>query len=146
MTTTRAGVLLVAVSALLAIDVAPAAAQLGALVSPGRLSKAHASLEGVTNCLSCHAAGQQVAAAKCLSCHKPIAERIAQKKGVHRAVTADCVTCHVEHAGVAAIDLFSRPRRGNFWVLGVERRSRLRGSLAVTVGQSPGATGGRLLF
>jgi hypothetical protein len=77
-------------------------AQLGALVSPGRLSQAHASLEGITSCLSCHTAGQGVSASKCLTCHKPIAERIAQKRGVHRNVTTDCVSCHVEHAGVDA--------------------------------------------
>jgi len=79
-----------------------ASAQLGALVSPGRLSRAHASLEGITNCLQCHSAGRGVAADKCLTCHKPIAARIALKKGVHKAVTTDCVTCHVEHAGVDA--------------------------------------------
>lgn len=81
---------------------AVAEAQLGALVSPGRLSKPHASLEGVNNCLQCHAAGRQVAADKCLSCHKPVADRIARKVGIHRDVTTDCVTCHVEHAGVDA--------------------------------------------
>jgi hypothetical protein len=36
---------------------------------------------------------------RCLACHKPVAERIAKKKGVHREVTNDCVACHVEHAG-----------------------------------------------
>ena len=77
-------------------------AQLGALVSPGRLSKAHASLEGVANCLQCHSRGQQVAPDKCLSCHRPVADRIARKVGVHRNVTNDCVTCHVEHAGADA--------------------------------------------
>lgn len=77
-----------------------ARAQLGALVSPGRLSRPHASLEGVANCLSCHAAGRQVVASKCLSCHRPVAQRIALKTGVHRNVATDCVTCHVEHAGV----------------------------------------------
>lgn len=77
-------------------------AQLGALVSPGRLHKTHASLEGVANCLQCHSKGQQVDAHKCLSCHKPVAERIARKKGVHRDVTTDCVKCHVEHAGADA--------------------------------------------
>jgi len=79
-----------------------ASAQLGALVSPGRLSRAHAQLEGVANCLQCHSKGQQVVAAKCLTCHKPIAQRIAAKQGVHRDVTTDCVACHVEHAGVDA--------------------------------------------
>jgi hypothetical protein len=79
-----------------------ASAQLGSLVSPGRLSKAHAQLEGVSNCLQCHSRGQQVAADKCLTCHKPIAVRIAGRKGIHRNVTTDCVTCHVEHAGADA--------------------------------------------
>lgn len=79
-----------------------ASAQLSALVSPGRLNKAHAQLEGVSNCLQCHSKGQQVAADKCLGCHKPIAARIAAKKGIHRGVTTDCITCHVEHAGVDA--------------------------------------------
>ena len=77
-----------------------ASAQLGALVSPGRLSRPHAALEGMSHCLSCHEAGRQVSAAKCLDCHKPVAQRIAQKTGVHRNVTTDCVACHVEHAGV----------------------------------------------
>jgi hypothetical protein len=79
-----------------------ASAQLGALVSPGRLSRAHASLEGITRCLQCHTAGRGVVAEKCLTCHTPVAERIARKTGVHRAVTTDCVACHVEHAGVDA--------------------------------------------
>ena len=77
-------------------------AQLGALVSPGRLSTPHASLEGITSCLRCHSAGKGVSASKCLTCHKPVAERIARKKGVHRNVTTDCVSCHVEHAGADA--------------------------------------------
>ena len=84
---------LLLVTALLLGDTAAprtAHAQLGALVSPGRLSAAHASLEGISNCLSCHTAGQGVSATKCLSCHKPVADRIAQKKGVHRTVTTDC--------------------------------------------------------
>jgi hypothetical protein len=79
---------------------ARAEAQLGALVSPGPLAKAHASLEGVANCEKCHERGRKVTAARCLVCHQPIAQRIALKKGVHRNVTTDCVQCHVEHAGV----------------------------------------------
>jgi hypothetical protein len=95
------GVLLMAL-ALNSIGARDAHAQLGALVSPGRLSRAHASLEGIANCLQCHSAGRGIAPEKCLTCHKPVAERIAQKKGVHRSVTTDCVSCHVEHAGVDA--------------------------------------------
>lgn len=81
---------------------APASAQLGNLLSPGRLAKAHANLEGLSNCQQCHALGQKVTAAKCLTCHKPVAERIARKVGVHKDVTDQCVTCHAEHAGVNA--------------------------------------------
>lgn len=91
---------LVMVFALAACAPRDAAAQLGALVSPGRLSRPHAALEGITNCLQCHTVGRGVAADKCLGCHAPVAQRIAQKRGIHRAVTTDCVACHVEHAGI----------------------------------------------
>lgn len=80
--------------------VAQAEAQLGALLSPGRLSKAHANLEGIKSCTQCHEQGNKVTAAKCLACHKPVAERIARKMGVHKNVKAECVSCHAEHAGV----------------------------------------------
>jgi hypothetical protein len=77
-----------------------AAGQLGALVSPGRLSGPHAALEGIRNCGKCHEAGARVTGARCLSCHQPIAERIRARRGVHRTVgTGDCVTCHAEHQG-----------------------------------------------
>jgi hypothetical protein len=76
-----------------------AEAQLGALISPGRLAKAHASLEGLTNCQSCHEPGRGVTAGKCLSCHRPVADRMAARTGVHGNVK-ECVSCHVEHAGV----------------------------------------------
>ncbi len=61
---------------------------------------AHARLEGLENCQKCHEPGKRVTTAKCLECHKPIAERIAARKGVHRDAAKDCVSCHVEHAGV----------------------------------------------
>lgn len=77
----------------------PAEAQLGALVSPGPLARAHASLEGAASCQKCHERGRKVTAEKCLSCHAPIAQRIQLKRGVHSAVT-ECVTCHADHAGV----------------------------------------------
>jgi hypothetical protein len=90
---------LMVASLLLGSAAAVRAGQLGALVAPGPLSRAHAALEGVTNCVKCHDATRQESAAKCLSCHKPIAERIARKTGVHRAVTNDCARCHAEHGG-----------------------------------------------
>ncbi len=74
-------------------------AQLGALLSPGELTKPHAALEGIANCQKCHEQGQRITAQKCLACHKPVADRIAAQIGVHRDVRGDCVTCHVEHTG-----------------------------------------------
>ncbi|HEX7613779.1 MAG TPA: cytochrome c3 family protein, partial [Thermoanaerobaculia bacterium] len=74
---------------------------IGGLVSPGRLSKPHEKLEGLDKCESCHEPGRKVTAVKCLECHKPVAERIKAKKGVHRDVTGtECAGCHVEHAGL----------------------------------------------
>ena len=71
-------------------------------IAPGPLARAHAALEGVANCSKCHEAGQELSPAKCLTCHKPVADRIARKVGVHRAVTGDCNACHVEHRGADA--------------------------------------------
>ncbi len=88
---------LAAATALLAA--APAAAQLGDLVSPGPLSAAHAKLEGLRACEKCHEKGNRISAARCLDCHRGVASRIAARKGVHRDVTDECATCHAEHAG-----------------------------------------------
>jgi hypothetical protein len=77
------------------------AGQLSAIVAPGPLSKAHASLEGVGSCAKCHDS-RGPSADRCLACHKPIAERIAKKTGVHRAVTDNCASCHAEHRGADA--------------------------------------------
>jgi hypothetical protein len=91
---------LIAGSALcLLLAAARAEAQFGALVSPGPLAKAHAAFEGASNCQKCHERGRKVTPEKCLTCHAPIARRIQENKGVHRGV-AECVSCHVDHAGV----------------------------------------------
>lgn len=89
-------------SAGLALFTATAHAQIGQLISPGPLSKAHASFEGADKCQKCHEPGRRVTNDLCLSCHKPVADRMRMTKGVHRAVTGDCADCHVEHAGVGA--------------------------------------------
>lgn len=88
---------LLAVLALLALPVGPARAD---LVSPGELSRAHASLEGLTNCTKCHAKGQGLSQEKCLECHKELRASISQGKGFHGRLTdRDCEHCHHEHQG-----------------------------------------------
>ena len=86
----------------IAIASASAAGAGQVAIAPGPLAKAHATLEGIGSCSKCHVAGQGLSAALCLNCHKPIAERIARRKGVHRAVTDDCQSCHAEHRGADA--------------------------------------------
>jgi hypothetical protein len=88
--------------ALLASPGALSAQGLGSLVSPGPLTRAHSKLEGLDNCQKCHEPGKKVTAQKCLECHKPIAQEMAEKKGVHRRVGAECAKCHTDHAGVGA--------------------------------------------
>ena len=77
--------------------------QVAAQISPGDLSKAHASLEGIRNCTKCHDVGNKVTRAKCLDCHKEIKANIAANKGYHASndVRAkECVTCHNDHHGL----------------------------------------------
>jgi len=73
------------------------------LISPGKLSKAHADLEGITNCTSCHELGKRgISNTLCLDCHKPLKQRIDQKLGFHASldvVGKNCATCHKEHLG-----------------------------------------------
>jgi Cytochrome c7 and related cytochrome c len=79
-----------------------AAAQL----SPGPLSKAHQSLNGVTQCTNCHTLRVGSAELKCQECHTEIAQRLTQKRGLHATLvknpadTKECATCHSEHNGV----------------------------------------------
>jgi hypothetical protein len=90
----------IAVGALgLTLALLPAVAR--SQISPGRLSRAHASLEGSGKCLECHEAGKGVAADKCLACHKALKQRVAAGQGLHaRPEYRDCKTCHVEHQGL----------------------------------------------
>jgi hypothetical protein len=79
----------------------PSAAQ----ISPGPLSKAHSSLSGTTQCVSCHEFGASSPTFKCLDCHKEIAQAMAGKHGYHAQMQLrnpngkDCVRCHLEHNG-----------------------------------------------
>jgi hypothetical protein len=75
----------------------------GAQISPGELSKAHAFLEGSSNCVKCHAiGGSRSTKANCLGCHKEIQANISSKNGYHASVAVrdkDCAVCHNEHHG-----------------------------------------------
>ena len=76
-------------------------AHLHAQISPGPLSRPHASLEGIKNCLECHATAKENVPDKCMKCHKQIAEQNSSGHGLHaQSGHGDCVVCHVEHQGV----------------------------------------------
>lgn len=68
--------------------------------SPGDLSKAHQSLEGLTNCAQCHEVGTEISGAKCAACHSEIRTAIATRSGFH-ALNGQkkCIACHKEHLG-----------------------------------------------
>jgi len=76
-----------------------------AQISPGPLSRAHQSLSGATQCISCHKLAAAAASFKCLECHADIAGRIAAKRGLHAsfgsisASQKECASCHSEHNG-----------------------------------------------
>ena len=73
-----------------------------AQLSPGKLSKAHASLDGIANCTQCHTIGNKVVNQKCLTCHKDLGQQIARNKGFHVSALVknkECVSCHNEHHG-----------------------------------------------
>lgn len=76
---------------------APASAQ----ISPGKLSRPHAKLEGSSHCLECHDSGKGVSPSKCMVCHQTLQERVTAGRGLHtRPAYRDCKTCHVEHQGL----------------------------------------------
>lgn len=75
------------------------------LFSPGELSKAHTTLEGLSQCTKCHPAGGQLSQATCLSCHEELQPRLGKGLGLHGRVSDEkrnCELCHHEHQGVNA--------------------------------------------
>ncbi len=88
---------------LLVLSVFMSSGNLNAQISPGKLSKAHANLEGIKNCTACHTLGSKISEQKCLDCHKPLKARITQKKGYHVSSEIkgkSCITCHSDHHGL----------------------------------------------
>lgn len=84
----------------LAAAAAPVTAR-AQILSPGRLSDGHASLEGDDKCTSCHSEGNQVVADRCLGCHDGLAARVRARQGLHGGPYRGkpCADCHVEHNG-----------------------------------------------
>jgi len=79
-------------------SVGPLSAQ---LISPGKLSRAHAGLTGITQCTACHELGSRGSSdARCLACHTPLQEQIREGRGLHAGYAEpSCATCHKEHFG-----------------------------------------------
>ena len=90
--------LVVALAIVLGLSTARTA--LAQLLSPGPLSRSHASLEGDQHCGDCHPSGKRVDQGACLKCHGDIGGRIAAGAGMHGTVwRGACEGCHVEHVG-----------------------------------------------
>jgi len=71
-------------------------------ISPGKLSEAHAHLEGIGNCTQCHDLGNKVPDQKCLACHTEIEELVQLDRGYHvssEVTSKTCVDCHNDHHG-----------------------------------------------
>jgi hypothetical protein len=75
--------------------------------APGKLSRAHASIAGPTQCFQCHEPRKATTPERCLACHRPLAARIAAGTGYHGHLDAGrrsrCGACHVEHGGEGAL-------------------------------------------
>jgi hypothetical protein len=93
--------------ALLALA-APARAQLEGALMPGKVIAGHAKLEDT--CANCHVRFDKRAQDRlCLDCHKPVAEDVARREGMHGRIKIEsCRACHTDHKGrdmnIAAFD------------------------------------------
>ncbi len=76
--------------------------QIFAQISPGKLSNAHAHLEGISKCTDCHVLGEKETTSKCLECHSEIQNLVNQNRGYHASLEVKdkkCASCHNEHHG-----------------------------------------------
>jgi hypothetical protein len=65
------------------------------LVSPGRLSVGHASLQG--NCGACHSPIRGVEAANCIVCHANDRNLLQRQPTSFHSDVSECAPCHAEH-------------------------------------------------
>ncbi len=76
-----------------------------AQISPGPLSRAHQSLNGASNCTTCHKLSAGQPTFRCLECHGEIAARLSTRGGLHASYKLEpgssqgCVRCHSDHNG-----------------------------------------------
>lgn len=88
----------------LLLAIAASAATLRAQISPGPLARAHAKLQGPTNCVQCHGLKKEPMTQRCLACHKEVAWLQQRDRGVHASARLgskrECAQCHPDHAGV----------------------------------------------
>lgn len=88
---------------LLALALAVAmSAPLRAQISPGPLARAHATLEGPTQCTTCHGNRKDAMSAQCAACHKDIGWLAQRERGYHgtpKVRATPCASCHPDHAG-----------------------------------------------
>jgi len=71
-----------------------------AQISPGKLARPHADLEGSLNCNKCHTGRAETMPSKCLGCHTEIASLQKLDSGFHAQVkNQPCMKCHPDHAG-----------------------------------------------
>lgn len=84
-------------------------------ISPGKLARAHKSLEGAAQCVQCHALSRAPMSASCLNCHKDVKALIDQQRGYHARLPAgqrlECASCHPDHAG-EDFDMIAWPGAG----------------------------------
>jgi hypothetical protein len=71
-------------------------------ISPGPLAAAHATLEGPTQCTTCHGSRRDAMTGQCAACHKDIGRLLDQGRGYHGSAEVKgtpCASCHPDHAG-----------------------------------------------
>jgi len=66
-------------------------------ISPGKVSKFHADIEG--NCGECHAPYGGVSRDRCVLCHAAPADLLMKQNTVFHAGITSCTGCHIEHQG-----------------------------------------------